>query len=108
MGSYFFPDLTNHLVLYHSDRYVAFAVSENHPVDGVEQIADIVVWDGEFDAPVSYGIIKNGMYTGVLAYKDSETEVPTALSVEEFVKKTIDSQEAYFRACGFIDDDYGS
>ena len=65
MSNYNFPGLSNHKIIYKGRRYIAFEVSQSNPFESMEDDADFVVWDGEYDGAVSYGTINSkGEYEG--------------------------------------------
>ena len=67
----------------------------------MEEYADFVVWDGLYDAAVSYGVITvNGSYDGFLAFSHVEIEVDSAATIGEFVKNSSSAQLRFFKDSG--------
>jgi hypothetical protein len=101
MSKYTFPDLSSFPILYKGRRYIAFSVSKTNHFSGMEEYADFVVWDGLYDAAVSYGVITgNGMYDGFLAFSHVEIEVDSATTISEFVKNSSSAQLQFFKDSG--------
>ena len=101
MSKYIFPDLSNFEILFNGRRYKAFKISKNKPFNGEEEYADFVVWDGLYDAAVSYGTIDlNGVFSGFLAFSHVEIEVDSAENISLFVKNTSKEQLRFFKDSG--------
>jgi hypothetical protein len=101
MSKYIFPKLSNFEVIYNGRRYKAFIVSKSSPFKGYEEDSDFVVWDGLYDAAVSYGTIAiDGVHSGFLAFSHVEIEVDSAVNISEFVKNTSKEQLRFFKDSG--------
>jgi hypothetical protein len=101
MSIYTFPNLSNHKIIYKGRRYIAFEVSQTNPFESMEDDADFVVWDGEYDAAVSYGAINaKGEYEGFLAFSDVEIEIDSAENIRDFVKNSSKAQMQFFKESG--------
>ena len=101
MSTYTFPDLSKHHIIFNGRRYKAILTSKNQPFQGYEDDADFVVWDGLYDAAISYGVISpKGMYSGFLAFSHVEIEIDSASDIRTFVKKSSQQQQKFFRASG--------
>ena len=101
MDNYTFPDLSNHKIIYKGRRYIAFEVSQSNPFESMEDDADFVVWDGEYDGAVSYGAINaKGEYEGFLAFSHVEIEIDSAENIRDFVKNSRKAQMQFFRDSG--------
>ena len=100
-SSYTFPDLRGNKILYKGRRYIALAVSKEHPLDIYGEDENFVVWDGLYDAAVSVGKIRpDGVIEGELAFSHVTIGVEDAKSMRDFVANTKKSQETYFKGCG--------
>lgn len=98
MDNYTFPDLSNHKIIYKGRRYIAFEVSQSNPFESMEDDADFVVWDGEYDGAVSYGTItSDGDFEGFLAFSHVEIEVESADNIRDFLKNYKKSDLQYFK-----------
>ena len=98
MSNYTFPDLSNHKIIYKGRRYIAFEVSQSNPFESMEDDADFVVWDGEYDVAVSYGTItSDGGFEGFLAFSHVEIEVESADNIRDFLKNYKKSDLQYFK-----------
>ena len=101
MSKYIFPDLSNFEILFNGRRYKAFKISKNNPFNDEEKYADFVIWDGLYDAAVSYGTIDvNGVFSGFLAFSHVEIEVDSAQNISLFVKNTRKEQLRFFKDAG--------
>ena len=101
MSKYIFPDLSNFEILFNGRRYKAFKISKTKPFNGEEEYADFVIWDGLYDAAVSYGTIDvNGIFSGFLAFSHVEIEVDSAENISLFVKNTSKEQLRFFKDSG--------
>jgi hypothetical protein len=101
MSTYTFPDLSKHQIIFNGRRYKAFLISINQPFQDYEDDADFVVWDGLYDAAVSYGVISTkGMYSGFLAFSHVEIEIDSAFDIRTFVKNSSKEQQKFFRDSG--------
>lgn len=101
MSNYSFPNLTTFEVIYNGRRYKAFRVSESKPFDGFEDDANFVVWDGLYDAAVSFGTVSaEGRFSGFLAFSNVEIEIDSSANVSDFVKKTSKAQLRFFKDAG--------
>jgi hypothetical protein len=101
MSVYTFPNLSNHKIIYKGRRYIAFEVSQSNPFESMEDHADFVVWDGEYDAAVSYGTINSkGGFEGFLAFSHVEIEIDSAGNSREFVKNSSKAQMQFFKDSG--------
>lgn len=99
---YKFPNLSNHKIIYKGRRYVAFEINQLNPFESMEEFADFIVWDGLYDATVSYGIINSkGEFKGRLAFSHVEIEIDLAENIRDFVKKSIKSQMIFFKDSGY-------
>ena len=97
---YTFPDFAGHTILYKGRRYIALAVSKEHPLDIYGEDENFVVWDGLYDAAVSVGKIHpDGVIEGELAFSHVTIEVEDAKSMRDFVNNAKKSQETYFKEC---------
>jgi len=98
VSKYVFPDLTAHVVLFKGRRYISFAISKSNPFKSMEEYAEFVVWDGLYDAAVSYGsFYENGSCKGFLAFSHVEIEVNAASSINDFVKNSSRAQLQFFK-----------
>ena len=101
MSKYSFPNLSKFKIIFNGRRYKAFKVSKFNPFDKFEEDADFVVWDGLYDAAVSYGTISlDGIYSGFLAFSHVEIEVDSASNINLFVKNTSKEQLRFFKDAG--------
>lgn len=101
MKKYNFPNLSNHKIIYKGRRYIAFQISQLNPFETMEDFADFVVWDGLYDAAVSYGTINaKSDFEGELAFSHVEIEIDTSKNIRDFVKNSIRSQLRFFKECG--------
>jgi hypothetical protein len=101
MSNYTFPDLSNHKIIYKGRRYIAFEVNQSNPFESMEDYADFVVWDGEYDAAVSYGTINaKGGFDGFLAFSHVEIEIDSAENIRDFVKNSSKAQMQFFKDSG--------
>lgn len=101
MANYSFPDLSNHKIIFNGRRYKAFIVSSDNPFNGYEDDSDFVVWDGLYDAAVSYGSISSkGIYSGFLAFSHVEIEIDDASDISTFVKNSSKEQLRFFKDSG--------
>ena len=101
MSKYNFPDLTNFEIIFNGRRYKAFKVTKSIPFAGYEEGCDFVVWDGMYDAAVSYGTISSaGVFNGFLAFSHVEIEVDSALTISLFVKNSSKAQLRFFKDSG--------
>ena len=93
MSNYTFPDLSNHKIIYKGRRYIAFEVSQIKPFESMEDNAAFVIWDGEYDAAVSYGTINaKGEYEGFLAFSHVEIEIDSVENIRDCVKNSSKAQ----------------
>ena len=100
MSKYIFPDLSKFEILFNGRRYKAFKVSKDNPFKDYELDADFVVWDGLYDAAVSYGTIDVNIFSGFLAFSHVEIEVDSAENISLFVKNTSKEQLRFFKDAG--------
>jgi len=101
MSKYSFPNLNAFEVIFNGRRYKAFMVSKSKPFKGFEDDSDFVVWDGLYDAAVSYGTIStNGTYNGFLAFSHVEIEVDSSADIGEFVRNSSKEQLRFFKDSG--------
>jgi len=101
MNRYNFPDLTNFEIIFNGRRYKAFKVTKSIPFTGCEEGCDFVVWDGMYDAAVSYGTISSaGVFNGFLAFSHVEIEVDSAQTISLFVKNSSKAQLRFFKDSG--------
>ncbi len=101
MSKYSFPSLSSFQVIFNGRRYKAFRVSKAEPFNGFEDDADFVVWDGLYDAVVSYGNIStDGTFNGVLAFSSVEIDVDSSADISEFVRNSSKAQQRFFKDAG--------
>ncbi len=101
MNTYNFPNLSGFEIIFNGRRYKAFKVSKTKPFNDFEIDADFVVWDGLYDAAVSYGTIGiDGVFNGFLAFSHVELDVQSAANISLFVKNTSKEQLRYFKESG--------
>ncbi len=101
MSSYTFPNLANFEIIFNGRRYKAFKVTKSFPFAGYEEGCDFVVWDGIYDAAVSYGTISTGgVFNGFLAFSHVEIEVDAALTINLFVKNSSKAQLRFLKDSG--------
>jgi hypothetical protein len=101
MNRYNFPDLTNFEIIFNGRRYKAFKVTKSIPFTGYEEGCDFVVWDGMYDAAVSYGTISSaGVFNGFLAFSHVEIEVDSAPTISLFVTNSSKAQLRFFKDSG--------
>ncbi len=101
MSKYNFPNLSVFEVIFNGRRYKAFKVSKSNPFKGFEDDSDFVVWDGLYDAAVSYGTIStNGAYNGFLAFSHVEIEIDSSSNIGEFVRNSSKEQLRFFKDSG--------
>jgi len=101
MSNYSFPNLSKFEVIFNGRRYKAFRVSKSEPFDGFEDDANFVVWDGLYDAVVSYGTISSdGTCNGVLAFSNVEVEIDSSADISEFVRNSSKEQLRFFKDAG--------
>ena len=99
---YNFPNLSNYKIIYKGRRYIAFQISKLIPFESMEYFADFVVWDGLYDAAVSYGIINSkGVFEGRLAFSHVEIEIDSAENIRDFVQNSRKSQMLFFKDCSY-------
>ena len=101
MSKYNFPNLSDFEIIFNGRRYKAFKVTKANPFYDYELDADFVVWDGLYDAAVSYGTISSqGVLSGFLAFSHVEIEVDSADNISLFVKNTSKEQLRFFKDSG--------
>jgi hypothetical protein len=101
MSKYCFPNLSAFQVIFNGRRYKAFRVSKSEPFNEFEEDADFVVWDGLYDAVVSYGNIStDGTFNGFLAFSSVEVEIDSSADISEFVRNSSKAQQRFFKDAG--------
>jgi hypothetical protein len=76
-------------------------VSQSEPFNGFEGDADFVVWDGLYDAVVSYGNVStDGTFNGFLAFSNVEIEIDSSADISEFVRNSSKAQLRFFKDAG--------
>jgi hypothetical protein len=101
MSGYNFPNLSNFEIIFNGRRYKAFKVSNFNPFEGYEEYAEFVVWDGVYDAAVSYGNINaSGSCDGFLAFSHVEIQIDFSANISEFIKNSRSEQLRYLKDTG--------
>lgn len=100
MKKYKFPELPNESVLLKGRRFVVYKCLENSEVFDFED-ADIFVWDGLYDAALSYARLnQQKVVEGYLAFSPVEWRLDDADSIKEFVEISKKAQLKFFKETG--------
>lgn len=95
------PDLSGRPILYKGRRYIAFGVSAAAPFDGYESDFNFVIWDTTHDAATAIGtVMADGTVRGQLAFSLVDVDIPTSVSMAEFIGKSRKIQDRYCRESG--------
>ena len=100
MTKYHFPELPAELVLYKGRRFVVFRCLRNSEMYDFEG-ADIFVWDGLYDAALSYARLKqHKVVDGYLAFCPVGWQLDDADSIKDFVEVSKKAQLKFFKETG--------